>query len=182
MKITSGILKRVAVPAVVAGMALPMALATSAAAQSGPASTVTRVGSSVAYSAYNGENNKLTMGVDGTTLVVVDNEGIHAGTGCVQADANTALCGSVANNAVTRIAVELRDGMDTAFIGVDINTTVTAGGGADMVETAGGNDTIDVRDGVRGNDTVVSCGGGVDTAVGNPTAHISSTCERRAFY
>ncbi|MBT2506069.1 hypothetical protein J7I98_09205 [Streptomyces sp. ISL-98] len=179
MKITSGILKRVAVPAVVMGMALPLTLATSAAAQQpGPASTVFRIFGYVAYSAYSGENNKVTVSVGpGNTLVVEDKEGIVAGRGCQQATDLVAVCGAA--QTVTRIVAQLRDGTDVLFVGVDKPSSVDAGPGSDVVETSGGNDTIDVRDGVNNNDTVTSCGGGTDTAAGNPGDYLDLSCERR---
>ncbi|MBT2490119.1 hypothetical protein J7E96_16645 [Streptomyces sp. ISL-96] len=185
MKITSGVLKRVAVPALVAGMALPLALATSSAAQQpGPASTVTRSGGTVAYSAYSGEDNKLRVRAEADVngnlvLVVEDLEGIDAGFGCQQDGPNVAVCDLAGT--VTRISAQLRDGTDTAFIEVSTASTVNAGTGADIVETSGGNDTIDLRDGVGGNDSASCGGGGSDTAIGNPGDRIAANCERRAF-
>jgi hypothetical protein len=185
MKITSGILKRVAVPAAVMGMALPLALAGSVAAQQpGPASTVTRAFGQVSYTAYSGEDNKLAVTAEtdlnnNTVLVVTDLEGIDAGAGCQQASPNSAVCGLAGS--VTRINARLGDGMDTAYIAVDIASSVDAGAGADMVETSGGNDTINLRDGVMNNDSA-SCGGGADTASGNIGDRISMNCERRATY
>lgn len=164
MEITSSTLKRLAVPALVAGLALPLVVASPASADPG-ASVVTRSSGLVALSARDGGNagdvaNDVRFFASGTFLHVEDLNGVTAGPGCSQQSPTVARCGTLSG--VSRLSATLRDGDDDVDVEVARNTTVDAGSGSDEVTTSSGSDTINVRDG-GGGDVVESCGGGSDT-------------------
>ncbi|MEV3989156.1 hypothetical protein AB0J57_09605 [Streptomyces sp. NPDC049837] len=164
MKITSSTLKRLAIPAVVAGLALPLVVASPASAQPA-ASTVVRSFGTVSVSARDGGNtgdvaNDVRFFASGTFLHVEDDNGITAGPGCSQLSPTVARCGTLSG--VTRLSATLRDGDDEVDVEVARNATIDAGSGSDDVTTSSGSDTINIRDG-GGGDVVESCGGGSDT-------------------
>ncbi|GAA4900885.1 hypothetical protein ACFPM3_27400 [Streptomyces coeruleoprunus] len=170
-------LLRVAVPAAALGLALPLVLATPAAAQGG---TAVRYGSYVVYQAAEGEENDVTVTSVTGLLVIHDEAGADAGPGCTQVDDETVHCGQVSG--VSRLTVQLRDEDDDLSVQVAVNTTVDAGSGEDTVATAGGNDQINLRDGA-GGDVVTTCGTGFDYVSANPgdTVPANVGCEYRAF-
>ncbi|MGW0131023.1 hypothetical protein [Streptomyces sp. NPDC003299] len=184
MKLTPRTLIRAAVPAAAAGVVLT-AFALPAVAQDPPGSTVTRSGGTVQLLARSGVANQVTVGLDAGHLIVEDQSGIAAFNGCQRLPGSTvsADCGT----GVTQLRILLGDNGDTLFIADDvaIPASVDAGTGPDVITTGAGNDTISVRDGVRGNDSV-NCDGnsatGVDQVVADPGDFVSTTCERRAFF
>ncbi|OKK06475.1 hypothetical protein AMK26_10695 [Streptomyces sp. CB03234] len=180
MKITSSTLKRLAIPAVVAGLALPLMVASPASAQPA-ASTVVRSFGHVSVGARDGGDagevrNRVRFFAVGSYLHVEDLDGITPGPGCVRwnNDPTEARCGTLSG--VSRLSATLRDGNDTATVQVARNATIDAGSGSDTVSTNSGSDTINVRDG-GGGDEVVTCGGGSDTVFTDPGDDTATNCE-----
>lgn len=176
MKTASSILKRAAVPALVAGLLVP-AFATPAAAQTQGA-TAFRYFGNVGLSARAGYVNNVTAYINGSYLMLTDpTSGIQAAQGCFQVSFATVACPLP----VSRLSVGLGDGGDT-FDGtsIAIRTVVDAGSGADIVATGGGNDMIDVDDDAPG-DMVTTCGGGSDSVFANRGDEIGTLCEARYF-
>ncbi|MFC8919038.1 hypothetical protein E2C00_21345 [Streptomyces sp. WAC05374] len=181
MKITSSTLKRLAVPALVAGLALPLTV-TSPAAAAEAGAKVTRYGGTVTLNARTGVKNTVTFSANAAReLVVRDGSGLLVGPGCrrVGTDGTTAVCGSL--SAVTRVRAMVRDGDDSVRVKVAEASTIDAGNGRDLVQTGAADDTINVRDGEEG-DRVESCGGGAhDTFFADAGDIIPMTCENRFF-
>lgn len=184
MKLAPRTLIRAAAPALAAGMVLT-AVALPAAAQEPPGSWVVRSGGTVQLSARSGVANGVSIGITPAGhLIVEDQAGIAAYNGCQRLPNSTisADCGT----GVTTLQISLGDNGDSLFISefVTANASVSAGTGPDVVVTGGGNDTIVVRDGVRGNDSV-NCDGnrpaGTDQVVADLGDSVSLTCERRFF-
>ena len=186
MKLAPRTLIRAAAPALAAGMVLT-AFALPAAAQEPPGSWVVRSGNTVQLSARSGVANQVAISINQTNghLIVEDQAGIAAFNGCQRLQGSTisADCGT----GVTTLQISLGDNGDSLFISelVTANASVNAGTGPDTIVTGGGNDSIVVRDGVRGNDSV-NCDGnqgtGTDQVVADPGDGVSLTCERRVFF
>ncbi|MGY6025669.1 hypothetical protein [Streptomyces spinosirectus] len=175
MKIVSTSLKRVAGPALVAGLVVASTAAPAVAAAT-PGSTAFRIfGGLVGLQARAGVANNVTVTVSGGRLILTDATGIAIGSGCTRVSANSADCGP--SSTVSRIAIALEDMNDTANVSADINSIVDAGTGTDTVTTAGGNDLIDVEDNAPGDQ--VNCGGGADTVFADPGDFANANCERR---
>ncbi|MGI5377536.1 hypothetical protein ACQEV2_25500 [Streptomyces sp. CA-251387] len=168
-----------AVPAVAAGLLVPV-FATPAAAQT-PGSTAFRVFGNVGLSARAGFVNNVTATLftnssNVTRLRLTDSSGVAAGPGCSQVNFNTVDCPLP----VSRLSVGLGDAGDLFDgTGIGIRTVVDAGPGADIVSTGSGNDTIGVDDDVPMNDRVLTCGFGSDVVFANPGDMIGSGCEAR---
>ncbi|MEV6052813.1 hypothetical protein [Streptomyces sp. NPDC052107] len=181
MKILSSTVRRVAGPALAAGLAVT-AFATPASAAPAPGSTVTRFGGSVVLSAAAGVKNQVTASVSGGLLIMEDLSGVTAGPGCTQLTATTARCGSAGSVGQLTISVGDQDDTVTNSTGIrsvidagpgnDIvnggtgNDTINAGTGTDTVNGGGGNDTINVHDGTGGD--TVTCGDGFDVVSADP--------------
>ncbi|MEU3606896.1 hypothetical protein AB0E83_15815 [Streptomyces sp. NPDC035033] len=185
MKLAPRALARAAAPALAAGMVMT-AFALPAAAQEPPGSTVVRFGNTVQLAARSGVANVVTIGINQANghLIVEDQSGIAAFNGCRRLAGSTisADCGP----GVTTLQISLGDNGDSLFISESVraNATVNAGTGPDFIATGAGNDTIVVRDGVRGNDAVICDGNqgtGVDQVVADVNDSVSLSCERRTF-
>lgn len=172
--VSSSTLRRVAGPALAAGL-LVTALATPAAAQT-PGSTAFRVFGNAFLSARAGVHNQMSATVSNGRLILADTTGVAVGPGCVRVSATSADCGSVTT--VGRLAIGMGDGNDGYQGNIALRTTVDAGPGTDTVATGGGNDTIGVSDGVAGNDTV-TCDGGSDVVFRDVGDTIAADCEVR---
>ncbi|QGV78604.1 hypothetical protein [Streptomyces ficellus] len=177
----SSTLKRLAVPALVAGMALPVVLAAPATSAEAGA-TVTRYSGVVTLNARTGVENRVTFSANAAReLVVRDTSGLKVGPGCrrVGTDGTSAVCGSL--SAVTQVRAMLRDRNDAVRVGVAEASVIDAGNGRDFVQTGAANDTINVRDG-EGGDRVETCGGGTnDTFFADAADVIPMSCEVRFF-
>jgi hypothetical protein len=176
MKMASSTLRRAAVPALIAGLAVP-AFATPAAAQT-PGSTAFRVFGMVVLSARSGVANQVTASTSTGRVILTDSTGIALGPGCVRLSATSVDCGSVVG--VSRLSIGLGDGGDT-FNGtnVGLRTIVDAGTGTDTVATGSGNDTIGVSGDVPAVDTVTCDGGTSDTVFADPGDSVAADCESR---
>jgi Ca2+-binding RTX toxin-like protein len=140
------------------------------------ASTVSKSGATVTYTAQVSEGNNLTVTVsgsnfvfseaaDGTPVTIQDTD---VG-GCISFGSNTANCPT---SGVTQIVVFLRDLNDTVSLstisiavtlnGEDGNDTLTGGSGADSLDGGAGNDTLV---GNAGGDSFASTAGN-DSATG----------------
>ncbi|WDF40586.1 hypothetical protein PBV52_29310 [Streptomyces sp. T12] len=171
----SSTLKRAAVPALAAGL-LVTSFATPAAAQT-PGSTAFHIFGNAILSARAGAVNDVTATVVNGRLRLTDTSGIAAGPGCLPVSATTVECGSLANT--VRLSIGLGDLSDRfRGQGLAVRTVVDAGAGSDIVRTGSANDTIGVRDGVAGNDTV-SCDGGSDIVQRDVGDIIAADCESR---
>lgn len=174
MKIVSSTLKRAAVPAVVAGLVIPV-FATPAAAQT-PGATAFRFFGNVGLSARAGYANNVTASIVGTNLRLTDNvSGIAAGPGCRQAVAFTTVDCPLP---VSRLSVQLGDGNDSfTGTGIAIRTVVDASTGIDTVTTGSGNDTVGVEDDQPGD--TVDCGAGTSDVVFYNSGDTVANCEAR---
>ncbi|KUL42124.1 hypothetical protein [Streptomyces regalis] len=187
MKIAKSCVTRTAAPVLVAGVSLAAFAvpAVPAVAQEAPGSVVDRVDGTVRILAFQNVANRMrvSVAVDGALrghLIVEDDADILPRPGCtaVPGTGGTAAdCGLAAG--VTRINAALGNYGDSFFSTAPINTVINAGTGGDFVRTGGGNDTIDLRDGVIGNDAADCDGGGNDTVVANLRDLIAANCERR---
>lgn len=193
MKLAPRTLIRTAVPAAAAGIVLT-AFALPAAAQT-PGATVTRSGSTVQVAARPGFVNHIHVGgltqADGVHLIVEDDlSGVAAFNGCRQVSPTVADCGV----GVTQLSISLGDMNDTLFVDQTadqnnpqsapllVNASVDAGTGSDLISTGRGNDQINVRDGIPGNDRVTCDGGTQDRVVADPGDSIDPSCELRATF
>ena len=148
-------------------------------------SVVDRVDGTVRILAFPNAANSMRVSVatDGPRqghLIVEDDAHILARPGCTAVpgtDGTAADCGLAAG--VTRINAALGNFGDSFFSTAPITTVINAGTGGDFVRTGGANDTIDLRDGVIGNDSVDCDGGTTDTVVANRGDLIAANCERR---
>ncbi|MDF3143283.1 MULTISPECIES: hypothetical protein [unclassified Streptomyces] len=192
--------RSVIVPALAAGLAMPLVLATPAAAA--PTGMVTRSGGTVTFVPFPGAANQVTFYVAGdlTRLRVSDPAGITAGPGCTQTSARTATCGTIAG--VTGIQADGGDGNDRLAAEADLHIPVDFDGGPGQDILVGGtaDDHLEDPDGwpVRpiratfrggaGNDTFVSrnngfdrveCEGGNDTVTADIAFldRVTNTCE-----
>ena len=75
---------------------------------------------------------------------------------------------------VQSLTINVADREDHVVIKVDLPVTVIGGIGADRIETAGGNDTIKVRDGAG---DFVACGVGTDTVEADELDTVGLDCE-----
>ncbi|POX53757.1 hypothetical protein C3489_14985 [Streptomyces sp. Ru71] len=193
MKLAPRPLIRAAAPAAAAGLVLT-AFTLPAVALDPPGSTVTRSGGTVQLVARSGVANVVHVGgqtlADGVHAIVEDESGIAAFNGCRPLDATTADCGV----GITQLQIALGDNSDTLFIDqradqnnpasapLLYNASVDAGTGPDTIATGRGNDQINLRDGVNGNDRVTCDGGTQDRAIGNPGDSIDPSCEFRVTF
>ncbi|MEU9720394.1 hypothetical protein [Streptomyces sp. NPDC047976] len=168
---------RVAVPILVAGVALPLTLATPATAA--PTGVVTRFNNQVSFSAAAGANNQVIIdNFSGQLRVQNLPDGITAGPGCVAQSPTAALCGAV--NTATAIGIQLRDQDDQLLSSsVPVPVRVNAGDGFDDLATGAGADSIIVRDGTFDS---VDCGLGFDSVIADPLDSLSGNCERVLRY
>ncbi|MEU0597659.1 hypothetical protein ABZ484_05300 [Streptomyces sp. NPDC006393] len=173
MKIAGRTLIGAMTPAAVAGLVMPLALASPAAAA--PGSTINRVGSFVNYGAAPGARNQVNVTAPGGVLTVTDTATIAAGVGCRQVNATTVTCGQAGG--VGYFNANLGDMDDRFTDGLPAPTfrvVLDAGSGSDSVTTGGANDVIHVSD--TSADTV-NCGAGTgDIASGDPLDHFTG-CE-----
>jgi Ca2+-binding RTX toxin-like protein len=153
-------------------LALPLTLATPAAAAG---STVTRYGSSLAFTALSGAQNGVTVDVVGGVLRITDTSGILVGPGCRAVSATTVTCGTAAG--LTNFTAVLRDRADSLAFTTPLTAALTldAGTGGDTVAGSNGSDTILLRDGTV--DTV-TCGAGNDLVVADTVDAVAANCER----
>ncbi|WP_128432724.1 hypothetical protein [Streptomyces cyaneus] len=164
------------------------ALAVPAVAQESPGSTATRSGGTVHVQARDNVVNGIRVGIDlrNGHLIVEDDAGIAAGRGCMPmpgTDGTAVDCGPATGmGGVTRINATLGNFGDSFFSTAPINTSVDAGRGGDFVRTGAGNDSINLRDGVRGNDSVTCDSGGSDQVVGEAGDTITPDCERQGRF
>ncbi|MFE1554288.1 hypothetical protein ACFW6V_04765 [Streptomyces sp. NPDC058734] len=172
---------RLLIPALVAGLTLPLTTATPASAQSAFA---TRIGGQVAVSGLPGEANTIVLfglgPLNAIDLAIADtNEGVVAGPGCTQFSPAVARCGRWST--VSRITVRLGDQDDTYFhdIGAVFPATVDPGAGSDDIFAGPRGDTISARDGAVDE---IDCGGGFDVVTADPADVVAANCElvRRA--
>lgn len=176
MKTVSSTLKRAAVPALVASLAVP-ALATPAAAQT-PGSTAFRLFGMVLLSARSGAANQVTASTSTGRVILTDTTGIALGPGCTRLSATSVDCGSVAGTSQLSIGLgDLNDSFDGRS--VSLRTLVDAGTGSDTVATGSGNDTIGVSGDSPAVDTV-SCDGGSDVVFADPGDSVAADCETRS--
>ncbi|MFF0789713.1 hypothetical protein [Streptomyces spiralis] len=175
MKIAGRTLICAVTPAAVAGLVMPLALASPAAAAAG--STVSRVGSFVNYGAAPGARNQVNVTAPGGVLTVTDTATIAAGVGCRQVNATTVTCGQAAG--VSYFNANLGD-MDDSFTdslsapAATFRVVLDAGIGNDSVTTGGANDVINVSDGFT--DTV-NCDGGTGDIVNGDARDTFTGCE-----
>ncbi|MFI7410904.1 hypothetical protein ACIBU0_19800 [Streptomyces sp. NPDC049627] len=190
MKIAKCSLLRTAAPVLVASVSLAAFAvpAVPAAAQETPGSVVDRVDGTVRILAFPNAANSMRVSVatDGPRqghLIVEDDAHILARPGCTAVpgtDGTAADCGiAYGTGGVTRINAALGNFGDSFFSTAPISTVINAGTGGDFVRTGGANDTIDLRDGVVGNDSADCDGGGNDAVVANLRDLIAANCERR---
>ncbi|WP_306190373.1 MULTISPECIES: hypothetical protein [unclassified Streptomyces] len=160
-------------PVAVAGLVMPLALASPAAAAAG--STISRVGSFVNYGAAPGAGNQVDVTAPGGVLTVTDTATIAAGVGCRQVNATTVTCGQAGG--VSYFNANLGDMDDTFTDNLPAPTfrvVLDAGSGSDSVTTGGANDVIHASD---GSADTVNCGGGTgDVADGDSLDHFTG-CE-----
>ncbi|MGW6704377.1 hypothetical protein ACWGDE_05735 [Streptomyces sp. NPDC054956] len=173
MKLTRVRALRAAVPAAVAGMLLPLIMATPAHAAGAVA---VRYGGTVLYTAASGATNQLTLLDAGAELRLTDTAGITAGFGCQQDSPTSIRCGARAT--VTRLQAALGDGNDKLDYNTSSTFAVSANGGTgvDEIKTGPGNDMIDLRDGAA--DLPTQCGAGFDSVLADTADTGFSGCER----
>ncbi|MDC0767416.1 hypothetical protein [Streptomyces sp. HD] len=189
MKIAKSSLTRTVAPVLVVGVSLAAFAvpATPAFAQGTPGSVVDRVGGTVRILARADVANRMRVGLSGNGhLIVEDDTHIQAGQGCTimpGTDNTAADCGpATGSGGVTGINAALGNFGDSFFSTAPVNTNINAGTGGDFIRTGSGNDTINLRDGVIGNDAAACDGGGNDAVVGNLRDVITPDCERRVRF
>ncbi|WBO64387.1 hypothetical protein [Streptomyces camelliae] len=178
MRTRTSTLRRMAGTAAVAGLVVTASAAVPAAAAQPPGSTVTRSSGTVVLSARFGVQNQVTASVSGTQLIMEDLSGIVAGPGCTQLSGTRAACGSAST--VGQLTISVGDMDDTVTNNTNIRAVIDAGTGNDIIHGGGGNDTINVHDGVGGD--TVTCDGGFDVVYGDPGDNIASDCEVRGVF
>ncbi|MDF3141942.1 MULTISPECIES: hypothetical protein [unclassified Streptomyces] len=163
-------------------------LAAPAVAQESPGSAATRSGATVHVQARDNVVNGMRVGIDPRNghLIVEDDAGIAAGQGCMPmsgTDGTAVDCGPATGmGGVTRLNVSMGNFGDSFFSTAPVNTSVDAGSGGDFVRTGAGNDSINLRDDVRGNDAVTCDSGGNDQVVGEAGDTITADCERQGRF
>ncbi|WP_159007004.1 hypothetical protein [Streptomyces sp. NRRL S-813] len=172
MKIAGRTLICAVTPVALAGLVMPLALASPAAAAAG--STISRAGSFVNYGAAPGARNQVNVTTaPGGVLTVTDMATIAAGPGCRQVNATTVTCGQAAG--VSYFNANLGD-MGDSFTApaATFRVVLDAGIGNDSVTTGGANDVINVSD---GDTDTVNCDGGTGD-IANGDSHDTFTgCE-----
>ncbi|WP_225099767.1 hypothetical protein [Streptomyces sp. CoH27] len=163
--------------AAVAGLVVTASAAVPAAAAQPPGSTVTRSSGTVVLSARSGVQNKVTASVSGTQLIMEDLSGLVAGPGCIQLSGTQASCGLAST--VGQMTISVGDLDDTVTNNTNIRAIIDAGTGNDIIH-GGGNDVINVHDGVGGD--TVTCDGGFDVVYGDPGDNIAPDCEVRGVF
>jgi Ca2+-binding RTX toxin-like protein len=140
------------------GLALAACLALGAVgAGSALASTVSKSGSALTYTAAAGEVNQTVVSLASGTYTVQDSGAtITAGAGCSSVDANKATC---AGAGIASINVNAGDMNDLVWITAPTNAIVTGADGNDALVGGNGNDVLI---GCAGDDNL-SGGGGADT-------------------
>lgn len=195
MKIAKSCLIRTAAPVLLAGVSLAAFAVPGvpAVAQEAPGSVVDRVDGTVRILAFPNVANHMRVSVPTDPsdplrghLIVEDDADILPRTGCTAVpgtDGTAADCGLVrapdGTVRISRINAALGNFGDSFFSTARITTVINAGSGGDFVRTGGANDTIDLRDGVIGNDSADCDGGSIDTVVANVRDLIAANCERR---
>jgi hypothetical protein len=140
------------------GLTLAVCLALGAAnAAPTLASTVSKSGSTLTYTAASGEVNQTIVSlVSGTYTVADSGATITVGAGCSSVNANRATC---AGAGITSINVNAGDMNDFVWITAPTNATISGGAGNDTLVGGAGNDTFD---GGPGSDAIFG-GPGIDT-------------------
>ncbi len=140
------------------GLTLAACLALGAAsAAPALASTVTKSGSTLTYTAANGETNQTIVSLAGGVYTIQDSGAtIAGGTACSAVNANKVNCPGAGINAIT---VNAGDMNDLVWVTAATSATVTGAAGNDTL--IGGNGS-DVLIGCAGDDNL-SGGGGADT-------------------
>ncbi|MFF5445284.1 hypothetical protein [Streptomyces sp. NPDC012888] len=166
---------RLLIPALVAGLALPVAVASPASAQSAFA---TRIGGQVLLTALPGKANDiglLGIGPAGAIdLLIADfNDAVIAGPGCTQF-LTAARCGRISS--ISRLTVRLGDQNDEYFHDpiATFPATVDPGPGNDEVLTGPRADTVTARDGAVDQ---IGCGAGFDVVTADVADVVAADCE-----
>jgi len=137
------------------GLTLAACLALGAAsAASALASTVSKSGSTLTYTAANGEANQTIVSLAGGVYTIQDSGAtIAGGTACSAVNANKVTCPGAGLNAITVNAGDMND-----FVWVTAATSATVTGAAGNDTLIGGNGN-DVLIGCAGDDTLTGTGG-----------------------
>jgi Ca2+-binding RTX toxin-like protein len=143
---------------------IAIAAVTAAILNAGPADAATvTAGPSYVFTAVTGEENNLTVSLDGGHLTFTDTTApITAQSGCTAASLHTALC-DVPLGQTPSVQVELGDMADTAKI-LRVAATVVGGSGDDVLT---GGPQADTLTGGSGDD-LIDGGLGADTLDGGP--------------
>jgi Ca2+-binding RTX toxin-like protein len=121
------------------------------------ASTVSKSGSTLTYTAANGETNQTVVSLAGGVYTIQDSGAtITGGTACSAVNANKVNCPGAGINAIT---VNAGDMNDLVWVTAPTSATVTGAAGNDTLIGGNGNDVLI---GCVGDDTL-SGGGGADT-------------------
>ncbi|MEK6251987.1 MAG: calcium-binding protein [Actinomycetota bacterium] len=158
------------------GLTLAACLALGAAsAASALASTVSKSGSTLTYTAANGEANQTIVSLAGGVYTIQDSGAtIAGGTACSAVNANKVTCPGAGLNAIT---VNAGDMNDLVWVTAPTNAIVTGAAGNDTLIGGNGNDVLigcagdDNLSGLGGADTLLDgalncAGGGNDTLDG----------------
>lgn len=140
------------------GLTLAACLAVGAAsAASALASTVSKSGSTLTYTAANGEANQTIVSLAGGVYTIQDSGAtIAGGTTCSAVNANKVTCPGAGINAIT---VNAGDMNDLVWVTAATSATVTGAAGNDTLIGGNGNDVLD---GGTGPDAIYG-GPGTDT-------------------
>lgn len=118
------------------------------------ASTVSKSGSTLTYTAANGEANQTIVSLAGGVYTIQDSGAtIAGGTACSAVNANKVSCPGAGLNAIT---VNAGDMNDIVWVTAATNATVTGAAGNDTLIGGNGNDVLI---GCAGDDTLTGTGG-----------------------
>ncbi|MDQ2910695.1 MAG: hypothetical protein M3R39_06735, partial [Actinomycetota bacterium] len=118
------------------------------------ASTVSKSGSTLTYTAANGEANQTIVSLAGGVYTIQDSGAtIAGGTACSAVNANKVSCPGAGLNAIT---VNAGDMNDLVWVTAATNATVTGAAGNDTLIGGNGNDVLI---GCAGDDTLAGTGG-----------------------
>jgi hypothetical protein len=125
------------------------------------ASSVSKSGAALNYSAAAGETNHLVVSLSAGTYTFDDTGAtVAAGTGCTRVNATKATCPGAG---ITSISVDIGNMNDLAWNTSSTGSTITGGDGADTLISGSGNDVLI---GCTGDDNEIS-GGGADLLFDN---------------
>jgi Ca2+-binding RTX toxin-like protein len=159
------------------GLTLAACLALGAASgASALASTVSKSGSTLTYTAANNEANQTVVSLAGGTYTVSDSGAtITAGTGCSSVNATQATCAGAGVSSISVSAGNLSNLVwitaptKATVFGGDGNDTLIGGAGNDILVGCGGDDNISGGGGADSLfDGLFCAGGGNDTLDGGP--------------